>query len=94
MPLCGLFALILILRVSGPRTLAKITPLDFIVAVTIGSAFGRTLTATTVPVAQTVVVVVILHLDGSLGVIGDDALGDASSLLPYTSRSDVHRNEG
>lgn len=163
MPLCGLFALIAILRVSGPRTLAKMTPLDFIVAVTIGSAFGRTLTATTVPVAQTVVVVVllvganwffatlrvrstriralldnppvllyyrgemqtkalrshrlleedvhtaarqagkgsldgvaavILQQDGSLGVIGDDALGDASSLLPYTSRSDVHRNEG
>ena len=60
MPLCGLFALILILRVSGPRTMAKMTPLDFIVAVTIGSAFGRTLTATTVPVAQTVVVVVLL----------------------------------
>lgn len=40
------------------------------------------------------VAAVILQQDGSLGVIGDDALGDASSLLPHTSRSDVHRNEG
>lgn len=57
---CGFVALVLILRVSGPRTMAKMTPLDFIVAVTIGSAFGRTLTATTVPLAQTLVVLVLL----------------------------------
>lgn len=162
MVICGFLALVLILRVSGPRTMAKMTPLDFIVAVTIGSAFGRTLTATTVPVAQTVVVLVllvganwlfaalrarssrvrtlldnppillyyrgemqtramrshrlleedvhtaarqagkgslagvaavILQQDGTLGVIGDDDLGDGSSLLPYTGQADVHRNE-
>ncbi|HHX84659.1 MAG TPA: DUF421 domain-containing protein, partial [Actinomycetales bacterium] len=60
MVICGFLALVLILRVSGPRTMAKMTPLDFIVAVTIGSAFGRTLTATDVPVAQTIVVVATL----------------------------------
>ena len=163
MVLCGFVALVVILRVSGPRTMAKMTPLDFIVAVTIGSAFGRTLTATTVPLAQTVVVLVllvgvqwlfaaararsprvralvdnppvllyyegriqdrtlrshrlleedihtavrqsgkgsladvaavILHQDGSLGTIGRDDLGDGSSLVPYTGRSDIRHNEG
>lgn len=60
MVVCGFVALVLILRVSGPRTMAKMTPLDFIVAVTIGSAFGRTLTATSVPLAQTVLVLALL----------------------------------
>ena len=163
MVVCGFLALVVLLRVSGPRTMAKMTPLDFIVAVTIGSAFGRTLTATTVPVAQMALVLamliglqwlfaaararsprvralldsppvllyyrgtlqdralrshrlleedvhtaarqsgkgsledvaaVILQQDGSLGVIGRDDLGDASSLLPYTGRSDLRDNEG
>ena len=163
MVLCGFVALVVILRVSGPRTMAKMTPLDFIVAVTIGSAFGRTLTATTVPLAQTVIVLVllvavqwlfaaararsprvralldnppvllyyegriqdrtlrshrlleedihtavrqsgkgsladvaavILHQDGSLGTIGRDDLGDGSSVVPYTARSDIRHNEG
>lgn len=60
MVVCGFVALVLMLRVSGPRTMAKMTPLDFIVAVTIGSAFGRTLTATSVPLAQTVLVLALL----------------------------------
>lgn len=60
MVICGFIALVAILRLSGPRTMAKMTPLDFIVAVTIGSAFGRTLTATSVPVAQTVLVLALL----------------------------------
>ena len=163
MVVCGFVALVVILRVSGPRTMAKMTPLDFIVAVTIGSAFGRTLTATEVPLAQTVLVLallvgvqwlfaavrarsprvrslldsppiilyyqgrmqgralrshrlleedvhtaarqsgkgsleqvaaVILQQDGSLGVIGRDDLGDASSLLPFTGRHDIRDNEG
>lgn len=163
MVVCGFVALVVILRVSGPRTMAKMTPLDFIVAVTIGSAFGRTLTATEVPLAQTVLVLallvgvqwlfaaararsprvrslldsppvllyyqgrmqgralrshslleddvhtaarqsgkgsleqvaaVILQQDGSLGVIGRDDLGDASSLLPFTGRPDIRDNQG
>lgn len=163
MVVCGFVVLVLILRVSGPRTMAKMTPLDFIVAVTIGAAFGRTLTATSVPLAQTVLVLallvglqwlfstirarsprarkaldnppvllfymgqmqhralrshrlleedvhtavrqsgagsleqvaaVILQQDGSLGAIGCDDLGDASSLLPFTGRDDLRENEG
>lgn len=48
----GYLTLIALLRISGPRTLSKMTPFDFIVAVTIGSAFGRVVTATEVSVAE------------------------------------------
>lgn len=56
----GYLALLIMLRLSGPRTMAAMTPLDFIVAVTIGSAFGRTLTAVDVPLAQTVFTLALL----------------------------------
>ncbi|GAA1185831.1 DUF421 domain-containing protein [Nesterenkonia xinjiangensis] len=58
----GYVALLVMLRISGPRTMASMTPLDFIVAVTIGSAFGRTLTAVEVPLAQTVLTLALLIL--------------------------------
>lgn len=60
----GYLALLLLLRVSGPRTTAAMTPLDLIIAVTIGSAFGRTVTAVDVPLAQmlvTLLMLVLLH---------------------------------
>ncbi|AEF39990.1 DUF421 domain-containing protein [Hoyosella subflava] len=62
MVIFGYIALIVMLRLSGPRTMAKMTPLDFLVAVTIGSAFGRTLTAVDVAVAQTIVAIGALIL--------------------------------
>lgn len=46
------FGIILILRVSGKRTLASMNAFDFIVTVAMGSAFGRALTATKVSVAE------------------------------------------
>ncbi|WP_218220144.1 DUF421 domain-containing protein [Nesterenkonia sp. Act20] len=58
----GYIALILILRISGPRTMANMTPLDFIVAVTIGSAFGRTITAVDVPLSQAVFALALIVL--------------------------------
>ncbi|MCH8559467.1 DUF421 domain-containing protein [Nesterenkonia sp. LB17] len=58
----GYIALLIILRLSGPRTMASMTPLDFIVAVTIGSAFGRTLTAVDVPLSQAILTVLLLVL--------------------------------
>lgn len=150
--LAGATAIVIMLRLSGPRTLAQMSPLDFIVAVTIGATFGRTITASEVPLVQLLfgvsllvflqwflaairarlprtrrlldhppvllyyrgelqrtalrrhrlleqdihtavrhsgrgslesVAAVILQQDGALGVIGDEALGDASSLLPF-----------
>lgn len=56
----GYLALVLLLRVTGARTMAKMTPLDFVVAVTLGSAFGRTITAVDVPLAQAVFALVLL----------------------------------
>lgn len=56
----GYVALVLLLRVTGARTMAKMTPLDFVVAVTLGSAFGRTVTAVDVPLAQAVVALALL----------------------------------
>lgn len=56
----GFLALMLMLRLSGARSMASMTPLDFIVAVTIGSAFGRTLTAVDVPLAQAILTLAVL----------------------------------
>lgn len=56
----GYLALVMLLRISGARTMAKMTPLDFVVAVTLGSAFGRTVTAVDVPLAQAVVALTLL----------------------------------
>ena len=155
----GYLTLVILLRGTGPRTMAKMTPLDFVIAVSLGSVFGRTVTAVDVSLAQALVALVllvavqwalafvrsrsklvrrlldsppallyyagelqpktlrrhrlteidihtaarqaghgsldgiqavILHQDGSLGVIGKDSMGDGSSLLPYVER---HRGE-
>lgn len=56
----GYLALVLLLRLSGARTMATMTPLDFVVAVTLGSAFGRTVTAVEVPASQAVAALLLL----------------------------------
>lgn len=56
----GYLVLVMLLRVTGARTMANMTPLDFVVAVTLGSAFGRTVTAVDVPLAQSVTALVLL----------------------------------
>ena len=155
----GYLALVIMLRGTGPRTMAKMTPLDFVIGVTLGSAFGRVLTAVDVSLAQALVALVllvviqwvlaaararwrfmrraldsppallyydgepqplalrqhrltevdihtaarqsghgsladvqavVLHQDGSLGVIARGAMGDGSSLLPFVER---HRKD-
>lgn len=151
----GYLTLVVLLRGTGPRTMAKMTPLDFVIAVTLGSAFGRVVTAVDVSLAQAVVALlllvtvqwvlayfrarwrfmrrlldsppvllyydgelqqkalrrhrltevdvhtaarqsgqgsladiqaVILHQDGSLGVISQSAMRDGSSVLPFIER--------
>jgi uncharacterized membrane protein YcaP (DUF421 family) len=49
-----------ILRVTGPRNMAKMTPFDFVLTVTLGSAFGRVLTAKDVALAEAVAVFTLL----------------------------------
>ncbi|MGB3686866.1 MAG: YetF domain-containing protein [Ornithinimicrobium sp.] len=56
----GYAVLVLLLRITGARTMARMTPLDFVLAVTIGSAFGRTITASEVALAHTLFVVTLL----------------------------------
>jgi uncharacterized membrane protein YcaP (DUF421 family) len=56
----GYIAMLLVLRVGGWRRLTKMRLYDFIVAVTIGSAFGRMLTAREVGVVDAFVVFAML----------------------------------
>lgn len=48
----GYGALITMLRVARQRTLSRMTPFDFVLTVTLGSAFGRVLTAKDVALAE------------------------------------------
>lgn len=56
----GYLALVVLLRGFGPRTMANMTPLDFVIAVTLGSAFGRVITASDVSLAQALTALVLL----------------------------------
>jgi uncharacterized membrane protein YcaP (DUF421 family) len=61
----GTFAylsLLLTLRASGPRTLARTNIFDFIVSVAIGSVFGRILTAKEVALVEACVAFALLAL--------------------------------
>lgn len=54
--------LVLLLRGTGPRNMAKMTPFDFVITVTLGSAFGRVLTASEVSLAEALVTFALLVL--------------------------------
>jgi uncharacterized membrane protein YcaP (DUF421 family) len=53
-------ALIVLLRISGSRTLASMNVFDFIITVAIGAAFGRTLTTRQVALAEALAAFVLL----------------------------------
>ena len=50
----GYASLVVLLRVSGKRTLARLNAFDFVITVAIGASFGRVLTARGVPLAEAV----------------------------------------
>ncbi|MGY1914495.1 YetF domain-containing protein [Blastococcus sp. HT6-30] len=50
----GYLALVVLLRVSGKRTLARMNSFDFVITVAIGATFGRVLTARQVALAEAV----------------------------------------
>ncbi|MGE5128073.1 MAG: DUF421 domain-containing protein [Sphingomonadaceae bacterium] len=52
---CGYFFLLAALRLAGPRTLARTNVFDFIILVSIGSVFGRILTAKDVALVEALV---------------------------------------
>lgn len=48
----GFVWLVVLVRATGQRTLSKMSAFDFIIAVTLGSAFGRVVTATEVGLVE------------------------------------------
>jgi uncharacterized membrane protein YcaP (DUF421 family) len=59
---CAYVALILLLRVSGKRTLARMNAFDFLVTVALGAAFGRILTARSVALVEALAAFALLIL--------------------------------
>lgn len=55
-------SIILILKVSGKRTLASMNAFDFVITIAIGSAYGRILTAKEVAVSEAITAFVLLAL--------------------------------
>lgn len=55
-------ALVLMLRITGTRTLAQLNAFDFIVTVAIGASFGRILTARSVALVEAVTAFALLIL--------------------------------
>ena len=53
-------ALVVILKVSGKRTLASLTAFDFVITVTLGAVFGRVLTAKNVSISEAVMAFILL----------------------------------
>ena len=53
-------ALVLLLRVSGKRTLTQMNGFDFIITVALGATFGRMLTARDIPLIEAVTAFVLL----------------------------------
>jgi uncharacterized membrane protein YcaP (DUF421 family) len=56
----GYLALMALLRVTGQRTMSQMSGFDLIVGVTIGSAFGRVITATEVALTEALTAFVVL----------------------------------
>ena len=53
-------ALVVLLRVSGKRTLARMNSFDFVITVAIGATFGRILTTRSVPLVEAVTAFALL----------------------------------
>lgn len=53
-------ALVVLLRVSGKRTLARMNSFDFVITVAIGATFGRVLTARSIPLLEAVTAFALL----------------------------------
>lgn len=54
MSVAGYVTLLLLLRVSGQRTLSQLTAFDMVITVTVGSAFGRVITARDVALVEVI----------------------------------------
>lgn len=55
-------AIVLILRISGKRTLARMSAFDFVIAVAVGSVFGRTLTTKDMSISEALTAFILLAI--------------------------------
>jgi uncharacterized membrane protein YcaP (DUF421 family) len=55
-------AIVLILRISGKRTLASMSAFDFVIAVAVGAVFARTLTTKNLSISETITAFVLLAI--------------------------------
>lgn len=53
-------AFVLILKISGKRTLARMSAFDFVIAVAVGAIFGRTLTAKDLSISEAIAAFLLL----------------------------------
>lgn len=53
-------AIVLILRISGKRTLASMSAFDFVIAVAVGAVFGRTLTTKNLSISEALTAFILL----------------------------------
>jgi uncharacterized membrane protein YcaP (DUF421 family) len=98
----GYAALVILLRATGKRTLARMNPFDFVITVTLGATFGRVMTASEVGLVELVaafLVLIGLQYAASLVRLRSPALAAAidspPSLLFYRGRflKDAMRRE-
>ena len=55
-------AIVLILRISGKRTLARMSGFDFVIAVAVGAVFGRTLTTKDLSISEALTAFILLAI--------------------------------
>ncbi|MCX2836880.1 DUF421 domain-containing protein [Salinimicrobium sp. MT39] len=53
-------SIVLILRISGKRTLASMSAFDFVIAVAVGAVFGRTLTTKNLSISEALTAFILL----------------------------------
>ena len=58
----GYIALVILLRASGKRTMARMNAFDFVITVTLGAAFGRVLTTRSVGIVEALTGLTLLVL--------------------------------
>lgn len=56
----GYLSIIILLRLTGARTLARLDPFDVVIVITLGSAFGRVMTAREVAFVEALTAFVVL----------------------------------
>ena len=89
----GYLALLILVRASGTRTLAQLTPFDVLITVTLGSAFGRVLTAENVGLLEVIVTFIVLVALQWTGALLQQRVPAAARMLRPPPLLLLHRGE-